>query len=147
MPSLLDHPIRKESWLKEAGDRNGTASAALRLHGVNGEPNSVPDAGPWEPAVAEIVAFQHLGDDWDGLGAQAPSYEVLASAIGLAYTLHQQGVDPPNCVVPGVAGSVTLEWHDPDGTYTEVEVVGPLSAEVMMIEPGKPARHWTLPTE
>jgi hypothetical protein len=85
--------------------------------------------------------------NWDGQGARAPSYDMLASAIGLAYTLYQQGVDPPNCVIPGVDGTVTFEWHDPDGTYTEVEIVRPLYAEVMMIEPGKPARHWTLPTE
>ena len=147
MPSLLDRPILEEDWLKEAGERNGTSTAPARLQGVNGEQKAVPDAGPWEPAVQKMVTFQHLGDDWDGQGARAPSYEMLASAIGLAYTLYQQGVDPPNCVVPGVDGSVTFEWHDPDGTYTEVEIVRPFYAEVMMIEPGKPARHWTLPTE
>jgi hypothetical protein len=38
-------------------------------------------------------------------------------------------------------------WHAPDGTYCEVEIDRPLHAEVMVIEPGKPARFWTLPTE
>jgi hypothetical protein len=147
MIPLLDCHIQEKDWLKEAGERNGTSTAPMRLHGTNGTKSAVPDAGSWEPAVQKMVAFQHLGDDWDGQGARAPSYEVLASAIGLAYTLYQQGVDPPNCVVPGIDGSVIFEWHDPDGTYTEVEIVRPLYAEVMMIEPGKPARHWTLPTE
>jgi hypothetical protein len=147
MSSLLDCHILKEDWLKEARDRNGTSTAPARLRGINGDQQAVPDAGPWEPAVQKMVAFQHLGDDWDGQGARAPSYDMLASAIGLAYTLYQQGVDPPNCVIPGVDGTVTFEWHDRDGTYTEVEIVRPLYAEVMMIEPGKPAQHWTLPTE
>jgi hypothetical protein len=147
MTSLLDRPILEADWLKEAGERNGTSTAPARLHGVNREPKAIRDAGPWEPAVQKMVGFQQLGDNWDGQGARAPSYEVLASAIGLAYTLHQKAIDPPNCVVPGIDGSVTFEWHDPDGTYTEVEVIRPLYAEVMMIAPGKPARHWTLPTE
>lgn len=147
MPSLLDRRIREEDWLKEAGERNGASTAPARLHGINGEQKAVPDAGPWEPAVQQMVAFQHLGDDWDGQGARAPSEEVLQSAIGLAYTLHQQGVDPPSRVVPGPEGSVIFEWQDADGTYTEVENVGWLVAEVMLIEPGQPAKHWTLPSE
>jgi len=70
----------------------------------------VADADPWEPAVQKIVGFQQLGDDWDGLGAKAPSRELLASAVGLAYLFYEKGVDPPLCVVPGLDGSVNLEW-------------------------------------
>jgi hypothetical protein len=147
MPTLLDHPILKEDWQKEAGERNGASQAPAGLHGVERDQKALADAGPWEPAVQRMVEFQHLGDDWDGQGARAPSYDVLASAIGLAYTLHQQGVDPPHRVVPGLDGSVIFEWQDPDGTYTEVEVVRWLFAEVMLIEPGQPAQHWTLPNE
>lgn len=147
MTLLLDRPIREENWRKEAGERNGTSTAPARLHAVNGEQQTVADAGPWEPAVQKMVSFQHLGDDWDGQGARAPSKEVLQSAIGLAYTLYQQGVGPPSRVVPGLEDSVIFEWQDPDGTYTEVEVVGWLVAEVMLIEPGQPAKHWMLPNE
>jgi hypothetical protein len=147
MSLLLDRPIRKEDWLKEAGEANGAATAPARLHAAYGERKAAADAGPWESAVQKMVAFQELEDDWDGQGAQAPTYEILCSAIGLAYTFHQQGVDPPSRVVPTPEGSVVFEWQDPDGTYAEVEVVGWLSAEVMCIEPGKPAQHWTLPRE
>lgn len=146
MTSLRDRPILEEEWLKEAGERNGASTAPVRLHSSNGKQKAVSDAGPWEPAVQKMVTFQHLGDDWDGQGAQTPSQEVLKSALGLAYALHQRGVDPPSRVVPGPEGSVIFEWQDPDGTYTEVEVVGWLVAEVMLIEPGQPAKHWTLPT-
>ena len=147
MLSLLDCHIPKQDWLKEASESNGASTAPARLNGVTGGQKQVSDAGPWDPAVCKLVDFQHLGDNWDGLGARAPSQELLASAIGLAYVLFANGMDPPDCVVPGVGGSVTFEWHGTDGAYGEVEIVRPLYAEVMMIQPGKPARHWTLPTE
>lgn len=147
MPMLLDRHIPKADWLREAGERNGAPKAPTQPRGVDGEQEVGSDAGPWQPTVKKIVEFQHLGDDWDGQGAQAPSFDLVASAVGLAYLLHQQGVDPPNCVVPGVEGAVVFEWHFPDGTYSEIEIDQPLHAEVMLIEPGKPAQHWTLPTE
>jgi hypothetical protein len=140
---VLNCPIPKEDWVHEVGGRNGVSVPP----GEHTAREPVADAGPWEPTVQKIVEFRDLGDDWDGLGARAPSRELLESAIGLAYTFSQKGVDPPHVVVPGLDGSVSFEWQDPDGSYTEVEIVRPLYAEVMVIEPGKPARHWTLPTE
>jgi hypothetical protein len=71
---------------------------------------------------------------------------LLESAIGLAYLFFEKGVDPPHCVIPGLDGSVNLEWQDPDGTIAEVEIDRPLYAEVMVMELGKPARFWSLPT-
>lgn len=147
MPSLLDCHIPEQAWLKEAGERNGTSTTPARLHGGNGDRREIPDAGRWGPVVVKIVEFQHLGDNWDGLNAVAPSRELLESAIGLAYLLSQMGMDPPIAVAPGLDGSVNFEWHAPDGTLCEIEIDRPFHAEVMLIEPGQPARHWTLPTE
>jgi hypothetical protein len=138
---VLDCPIPKEAWADETDQRNGFS--APRLEHPAEKP--LADAGPWQPAVQKIVQFQFLGDDWDGLGAVAPSRELLESAIGLAYLFQERGVDQPHCVVPGLDGSVNLEWQDPDGTIAEVEIVRPFFAEVLLIEPGKPARQWTLP--
>jgi hypothetical protein len=140
---VLDRRIPKEDWKRQVGARNGVSAPPAKQPAAK----AAPDAGPWEPAVRKIVEFQHLGEDWDGNGAIPPSREVLESAIGLAYLFSQNGVDPPQRVAPGVDGSVILEWQDPDGTYTDVEIVRPLYAEVMVIEPGQPAKHWTLPTE
>jgi hypothetical protein len=139
---VLNCRVPKEDWLHEVGERNGVPVQPAE------HPAETPieDAGPWEPAVQKIVEFQHLGDDWDGFGAKAPSRDLLASAVGLAYLFYEKGVDPPHCVVPGLDGSVNLEWQDPDGTIAEVEIDRPFHAEVMVIEPGQLAKHWTLPT-
>ena len=147
MPSLLNCDIPEQAWLKETGERNGSSTKPASACRGNAEGRARSDAGPWEPFVEEMVAFQHLGDDWDGQGALAPSFDLLASAIGLAYLLQEQGVDPPSRVVPGLEGSVILDWQDPDGSYTEVEIVRPLYAEVMVVVPGKPAKHWTIPNK
>jgi hypothetical protein len=140
---VLDHPIQKQNWARQSGAHNGIAGEVSERRAEQ----PAHDAGPWEPAVRKIVEFQHLGDNWDGLGAPAPTRELLASAIGLAYMLYEEGVDPPHSVVPGLDGSVNFEWQDPDGTITEIEIDRPLHAEVMMMEPGKPPRFWTLPTD
>ena len=94
-----------------------------------------------------IAQFQNLGDDWDGCGAKAPSYELLVSAVGLACVFRDQGVPAPSRVVPGLNATVLVEWQFQDGGYAEVEVTRPFFAEVMLIEPGEPAVHWTLPTD
>ncbi len=136
---VLDYPISKKDWDKEAGARNGISTGR--------EERTQVAAGPWQPAIQKITDFQRLEDDWDGSGAKAPSGELLDSAIALACAFCKTGMQPPSRVVPGVTGTVLLEWQFSDGTYGEVEIVEPFYAEVMMIQPGHPPKHWTLPTE
>lgn len=131
----LSVPI--DAWTHEQGGTNGAARPTAK---------TVDDAGPWQPCVQKLCQFQQLGDDWDGAGAKAPSRELLESAVGLAYAFYNKGVPAPSRVVPGLDGAVLFEWQIPDGGYAEVEVVRPFFAEVMLIEPGQPAKHWTLPT-
>jgi hypothetical protein len=140
---VLERQIRKQEWIRESSERNGLSDPSAGQ--LAGKP--LAGAGPWEPTVRKIVEFRDLGDDWDGLGAVAPSRALLESAIGLAYLLSEKGVEPPHGVVPGLEGSVNFAWQDPDGTITEVEIDRPLHAEVMVMEPGKPPRFWNLPTE
>jgi hypothetical protein len=142
---LLNCHIPEQTWLKEAAVRNEACPAGNRRRGV-AKAQEVSAATRWESIVARIEAFQHLKDNGDSQGPQAPTAELLTSAIGLACTLHQQGVEAPTRVVPGPVGSVIFEWQDLDGTYTEVEVIRPFYAEVMVIQPGQPAKHWTWPT-
>src|SRR5262245_53287231 len=118
---VLDCPIPEQHWRDEV-ERDSFLAEPPDAAAAD----AVPDAGAWEPAVQTIVGFQHLGDDWDGFGAEAPSRELLESAIGLAYVFKENGVPPPNRVAPGVEGSVILEWQFPDGDHGLVEVVRPL---------------------
>jgi hypothetical protein len=136
---VLDYPISKRDWDNEVGARNGVSTEL--------DEQPVAEAGPWQPAIQKIIGFQHLEDDWDDSGAKAPSRELLDSAVALACALCKTGMEPPSRVVPGVTGTVLLEWQLPDGTYGEVEIVRPLFAEVMMIQPGRPPKLWTLPTD
>jgi hypothetical protein len=140
---VLGLPIQKKEWLRKVGRRNGVPF----LPENDAAEKAVKDAGPWEPVVQKIAEFHYLVDGWDGFGAKAPSPELVESAIALAWVFFENGVSPPHCVTTGVDGAVILEWQDPDGTVTEGEIVRPLYAEVMVIEPGKPAKQWTLPTE
>jgi hypothetical protein len=137
--SIADRSVLKDLWAQEVSLHHGIAG--------NRDRRTAEEAGAWEPAVKKLVSFQDLGDDWDGLGAVAPSAELLDSAIGLAYLLSEQDVNPPHSVIAGINGTVTFEWHEPDGSYTEIEIGRPFFAEVMLIQPGQPAKHWTLPTE
>ena len=53
-------------------------------------------------------------------------HDLVISAIALAcMPLLDEGMEPPQAVVPGVEGSITMEWHDLNGTYTEIEIVRP----------------------
>ncbi len=142
MPALECH-IPKADWVHQIDERNGLSVPAV----THPAEKPAERTGAWEHAIQKIATFQDLDDDWDGLGAAAPSHELLESAIGLAFLFSEKRVAPPHRVVAGVDGSVILEWQDPDGTYSDVEIIAPFSAEVMVIEPGRAARHWTLPTE
>src|SRR5437660_4034207 len=112
---VLDCPVRKEDWIREVGERNSAAVS----HAKRSPTKPLRDAGAWEPTIQQIVAYQRLEDDWDGLGAQAPLRELLESVLGLAYLFWQRGVDPPHAVAPGVNGTVLMEWQEQDGTYRE----------------------------
>ncbi|MBI3461934.1 MAG: hypothetical protein HY000_02600 [Planctomycetes bacterium] len=138
MPILLANAIPEKDW-KDASPSNGY------LPFVTSGGGTIEDQGTWRSAIDQIAAMQNLGDDWDGLGATAPSREVLECAIGLAHLFQQRNVEPPSCVVPSTAGTVVLIWHFKDGSYSDVEIDRPFHADVTWIEPGKPAEYWELP--
>lgn len=87
-----------------------------------------------------------MADDWDGLGAKAPTRELVESALGLAIVLSEMGLPPPQSVVPGLDGTVNFEWQQPDGMILEIENDRPYHAEVIVIEPGRNTHFATLPS-
>lgn len=97
----------------------------------------------WPKRLDELLRIRTLMDDWDGLGALAPSTALVDSAIILADQLLRAGIDPPSRVVAGVNGTVILEWQQ-DGVYTEIEVTEPYRAECVELAPGKSPVSWVI---
>jgi hypothetical protein len=142
MALTLGLPIPAQDWLEQADRRHKNGAV-----GQNRAAEKVEDSDSmqWQKILQEIDGFRKLGDDWDGLGASAPSDELLDSAIGLARLYWGRGMVPPVRVLPGTAGTVVFEWQDDVGDYGEVEIDRPFHAEVMLARRGKPTTHWELP--
>src|SRR5438128_2349991 len=71
-----------------------------------------PDPGQkWQDILDRLNGFSGLQDDWDGLGATAPSVELLESALELARLLRQIGYEPPSSVAAGPDGTVLFNWQ------------------------------------
>src|SRR6266849_1386675 len=138
MTPTLEVPIPEQDWLDEA-DRAYSNGASAQ------DDASDLDAAQWCKIVEEINAFRKLGANWDGLGARAPSNELLDSAIGLVRLWYGRHLVPPIRVLPGTAGTVVFEWQGDAGIYGEVEIDRPFHADVMLVQPGQPTKHWELP--
>jgi hypothetical protein len=82
----------------------------------------------WTCAIDTLLTFRKLEDDWDGEGTEAPSHELVDSAIRLAQRLKQLNWDAPDHVVPSVNSTVSFGWKLPN-RYVEIEIVAPGVAE------------------
>jgi hypothetical protein len=99
----------------------------------------------WRRVIRTIYRMVELRDDWDGLGASAPTMEVLSSAIRLAEDKFKTLDYPaPTRVVATPAGTVGFEWQQ-GSIYTEAEVVRSGHSEWMQLVPGYAPKHWTEP--
>jgi hypothetical protein len=97
-----------------------------------------PQSDEWGQRIDELLDIRRMEDDWDGLGAPAPSTALVDSALSLAQILRQDRDPPPCRIVAGLTGTVLFEWQDADGRYSELEVTAPHLAEWVQIVPGKP---------
>jgi hypothetical protein len=117
---------------------NGTQQkgvATLQLHGN--------DQDGWKKRIDKLEVFRTYQKNWDGQGAEAPTEELLQSAIQLANILRQAEVVAPSCVVPGVNGTIVFEWQSEDSSYLEIEVTEPYHADAFLMVPGGRAEHWS----
>jgi hypothetical protein len=110
------------------------------LPGACAENGQSVDDPRWQQLIEELRGFEHLGDDWDGLGAKPPAPALVASSVSLAHQLRQVHVRPPSRVVPGLDGTILFEWQQ-DGVFLELEVTQPGQAEWMQILPSRAAQH------
>ena len=92
---------------------------------------------PWRICIDQLHEIRNLEDDWDGLGAPAPSADVVDSAIQLIRQIKPRAELAPMRVVPGVTGSVVFEWHHPDGSYEALEITKPYSGEYISVLAGE----------
>ncbi len=89
----------------------------------------------WGARLAQLKEFRALEDNWDGDGAVAPGPDLTDGAICFAQALQKQGNAPPDRVVAGVNGTISLEWYTSEGYY-EVEVQSPTAAEARWVIDG-----------
>lgn len=95
---------------------------------------------PWDQITDDLLGMRALQNDWDGLGAEAPSPELVDSTLRLAQSLRRSGYLCPARVGAGPNGTVLLEWQL-GHLYVEAEVTQPSLAEWMILELGQPPRH------
>lgn len=117
------------------------STRALGSNGLRSSPE-YNRANGWLRRIDDLLAIRGLGDDWDGLGAEAPRIELVDSAIEIAKALR---VDPswraPTRVAATPAGAVLFEWQYPP-VYLEAEVTGPTHIEWMLEVAGHETQHW-----
>src|SRR6266849_8238378 len=116
------------------GHFGGTLADALRPD---------PAQKQWDDIISRLRDFSGLQDDWDGLGAEAPSAELVESAYELARLLRQLDYGPPSSVASGPDGTVLFNWQI-GPYYMDAEITKPYHAEWMQVVPGQPGRHWVL---
>jgi hypothetical protein len=100
----------------------------------------------WDQTIDELHSIMQLRDDWDGLGARAPSPALAVMALRVAESFRDRKMIPPGSVVASLGGTVVFEWQI-DGFYTELEITGPYDAEVMMAAPRAASTHFSVTTQ
>ncbi len=96
----------------------------------------------WKKSIRMIHGMLALNDDWDGMGAKAPSSALIFYAMEMAEAkLRTCDYPAPTRVTATPAGTIGLEWQQ-GSTYTEAEIVAPYKSEWMQIAPGMPVKHW-----
>ena len=92
-----------------------------------------PQRAEWAPVMRELLGLRSLRNDWDGEGSDAPSCEVVATAMKLAVFLRDNGQARPDSAFASRAGTVIFAWRE-GKRYQEIEATGPEQYEWMVID-------------
>lgn len=96
---------------------------------------------PWNTAIAKLHAMLSLQDDWDGMGADAPTKPIVKSAIELVTQLSASpDIAAPSRVAATPRGTVVLEWQQTH-IYIEAEIVDPNTSEWMVVKDAELPTH------
>jgi hypothetical protein len=96
----------------------------------------------WRKLERVVREMRHLGDDWDGEGADAPRASVVDSVLHLVSQLRERGMAAPSRAVVSPNGAIVLEWQGPGGVYVEAQISVPYRVEWMRKRADRPAEHW-----
>ena len=143
MVAILESKFTRQDFQDKVREMNGAQSVASRLREKMREFGQTEG---WSPIIERIEAIRQLRDDWDGLGAKAPSTELFLTAAVLVHFWMENKQTPPTRVVAGTAGTIIFEWQTPDGQYAEWEIDRPRHADIMLKMPGRPIEHLEWPT-
>lgn len=137
-------PLKPLGWPKAsiAGDLSFPPATA----GAENTALRVARGDLWSRRIEELLTIRSYEDDWDGQGAKSPSTKLVESALILAETFRQGGVEAPSRIVLGVNGTVIFEWQAGED-YCEIEVTRPSHAEGLRLVPGRSAEHWVIEAE
>lgn len=95
----------------------------------------------WCDSARTIAGFATLADDWDGLGAIAPTPVLIIKAMSLLIELNAGStLPPPSRVGACPMGGILFEWQE-SGRYLEVEVAQTGEIAWMEERDGQPTRH------
>src|SRR5271166_2609295 len=102
--------------------------------------------GPSACSELSLVASglsENWDEEWDGMGALAPSEALIQSVLELIECLRVEGRSPVTRASTTPSGTIILEWQG-GGDYVEVEVVSPYRSEWMFVPHGRKPIHLTL---
>lgn len=95
--------------------------------------------------INDLYRIMSLSEDWDGLGAVAPSPLALRAAIELLEQLVSDDVPPPDRVLPTPMGAILIEWQRKEA-YLEATVTRTGAIEWMLESPPGSYEHWESPS-
>jgi hypothetical protein len=117
-----------------------SAQAATRTSSID----AVITADGWMKRESDLKALRRYRDDWDGMGASAPSPYLVDAAVRVLKEIQQRLGDqspPPSAVSGTPMGRIMIEWRL-GNNYLEVEVVDPHRVEWMEESDGK-FKEWS----
>ena len=135
------------SDLLESGattDSSYTPNDTSTFDGLQSEPE--PYRLSWGDVTDQLLDLEQLEDDWDGMGATAPTKELVQSCGKFVRLARKQpNLGPPVFVVATPDGHVSFEWQSPSGRL-EAEIT-PEAVEWVISGPAIPTQTMEMPWE
>jgi len=123
--------------------------ARLPRVSANGIPGGLVGtlADGWQRALDKLNHYRTYANDWDGQGAAGIDHRLIDCAEKMADALRRGGVSAPTCALPGVDGTVSLEWDLGGRVTVQLEFNDPGVVELWVLAPDRPIEHEVLAEE